>query len=314
MKILVLGGTYFIGKILTQKLLEAGNYEVTLLNRGTKEREIKSLPLNLIKADRTDAESMQNALKNKHFEVVFDISGYNEKDVSLAVSILNGRVSQYIFCSSIAVCQQPPDFWPLTEDHPKCISIEDGKYGFNKWQAESFLWNKWERKELNVTVVRPVYVYGPHNYRQRETLIFERALQGLPFYVRGSGENIIQFGFVEDLAEAMLLMAGNKLAYGEAFNVSGYELVTVSTFIRLAAKAVGKSIEIIYGCEDAHNESDLFPKIYRFADISKAKDMLGIKPRISLSEGLKRAAEWFLKSIEKGEENEERKRSFISIS
>jgi len=300
MKTLVLGGTYFIGKVLTQKLLEVGNYEVTLLNRGTKEREIESLLLNLIKVDRTDAENMRKALSNRIFDIVFDISGYNERDVSLAASVLKGKVGQYIFCSSVAVYRQPPDFWPLTEDHPKCISVKDGEYGFNKWQAESFLWNKWQKGELNVTIVRPVYVYGPYNYRKRETLIFEKALKGLPLRICGNGENIVQFGFVQDLAEAMLFIAGNKLAYGEAFNISGYELVTVNTFIHLAANAVGRDIEIIHENENMPGESDLFPKIHRFADISKIKDILGVKPKIYLREGLKTTAEWFLKSLEKG--------------
>ena len=299
MKALVLGGTYFIGKVLTQKLIETGNYEITFLNRGTKERKIESLPLKLIKADRTDTEGMRKALNNKIFDVVFDISGYNERDIRLAVSALNKGVGQYIFCSSVAVCRQPPDFWPLTEDYPKCISVEDSEYGFNKWQAESFLWDKWRKRKLNVTVVRPVYVYGPYNYHKREALIFEKALEGLPFNVCGSGENIVQFGFVEDLAEAMLVMANNKLAYGEVFNVSGNELVTVDTFIHLAANAVGKSISIIHGSEDMPGESDLFPKIHRFADISKAKTILGIEPKVFLREGLKRTAEWFLKSTGK---------------
>lgn len=300
MKALVLGGTYFIGKVLTQKLLEARNYEVTLLNRGTKEREIESLPVSFIKVDRTDVEGMLRALNNKVFDVVFDISAYNEKDVKLAVSALSGRVAHYIFCSSVAIYKQPPEFWPLTEDHPKCFSVEDGEYGFNKWQAESFLWDKWQKRELNITVVRPVYVYGPYNYHRREALIFEKALKGLSFNVCGSGENIVQFGFVKDLADAMLFMASNKLAYGEAFNVSGYELVTVDAFIHLAANAVGKSIEITHGYEDASGKSNLFPKIHRFADISKVKDVLGIKPKTSLRDGLRRTSEWFLKSIEKG--------------
>ncbi len=299
MKILVLGGTYFIGKVLTQKLLETKEYEITLLNRGTKKQEIKSLPISLIKVDRTNAECMRKVLSNRVFDVVFDISGYNEKDVSLAVSALKGRVGQYIFCSSVAVYRQPPDFWPLTEDHPKCISVEDGEYSFNKWQAESFLWNEQQKEELNVTVVRPVYVYGPYNYRKREALIFEKALKGLPLHICGNGENIIQFGFVEDLVEAMLVIAGNKLAYGEAFNVSGYELITVNTFIHLVANVVGKDIEIIHRNKNIPGESDLFPKIHRFADISKIKDILGVKPKICLLEGLKRTAEWFLKSPKK---------------
>jgi len=299
MKALVLGGTYFIGKVLTQKLIETGNYEITLLNRGTKEQEIESLPVSLIKTDRTNAEGMRKALNNEYFDVVFDISGYNERDVSLAVLALKRRVGQYIFCSSVAVCRQPPDFWPLTENHPKCISIKDGEYGFNKWRAESFLWNEWQRGELTVTVARPVYVYGPYNYRKRETLIFEKALEGLPLHICGNGENIVQFGFVEDLVEAMMSMVGNKLAYGEAFNVSGYELVTVDTFIHLAANAVGKDIEIVYGDENMSGESDPFPKIHRFADISKMKTILGIKPKVSLRDGLRRTAEWYLEKLQK---------------
>jgi len=300
MRTLVLGGTYFIGKVLTQKLLKAGNYEVTLLNRGTKEQEIESLPINLIKVDRTDAEGMRKALSNRIFDIVFDLSGYNERDVNLAVSVLKGQVGQYIFCSSVAVCRQPPDFWPFTEDHPKCISVEDGEYGFDKWQAESFLWNEHQKGELNVTVVRPVYVYGPGDYKRRVNYIFEKIESHSPVIIRGNGDNIIQFGYVDDLAEAMITCINNEKAYGEVFNISGKELVTVRQFIENIARSINKKVEII--CLDkttgVEKEISSLPEVHRFANISKIKEILGIVPRFSLEEGIRKITQCWTRKEE----------------
>lgn len=299
MKVLVLGGTWFIGNALVRKLIETGKYEISILNRGTREKEVDN-SIELIKANRLNREMVGRVLEKREFDIVFDISGYNSKDVETVILALSGRINHYIFCSSVAVCKQPPDYWPLTEDHPKCSSVKDNEYGFKKWQAETLLWKKWQSRELNVTVVRPVYVYGPYNYRRQEKLIFKKAFSKEPIFILGNGENIIQFGYVDDLAEAMILMASNSLTYGQAFNVSGYELVTVNRFINLAAKAIAKEIEIRY--VDQHfKEEELaqFPDIHRFASISKVKNVLGIEPKTSLFTGLKKTAQWWFKEKRK---------------
>lgn len=278
-------------------MLDNGRYDVTVLNRGTRGQEINS-SIDFIKADRKDPLEMEKALKGRYFDVVFDFSGYDAEDIRIALNALRRNVDHYIFCSSVAVCKQPPlQHWPLTEKHIKCSSLADDAYGFNKWQAENILWQEQTENQLNVTTVRPTYLYGPYNYHKRELLIFERALSGLPIAISGDGENLIQFGYVSDLAEAMLVMANNEKAFGEAFNVSGKELLTVNDFIYLAAKAVEKDIVIIH-TDYSNYKIDVegfarLPDVHRFADISKAKDLLGIEPRTNISEGIRKTASWW---------------------
>lgn len=297
MRVLVLGGTYFVGKALIKKLLENGNYNITVLNRGTREHEVNS-SISFIKADRKNSAEMKSVLRGKVFDAVFDISGYDAEDIEIAVNTLKNNVNHYIFCSSVAVYKQPPQYWPLTEEHMKCLSLADDRYGFNKQQAENILCRKQAKEQMNITIIRPTYIYGPYDYYKRELLIFERALAGLPVMVSGDGENIVQLGYVYDLADAMIKIANNEKAYGEAFNVCGKEFLTVNNFIRLAAEAVGKNIDIIYKDANSSDEKiDGFarlPSVHRFADISKVEKMLGIIPRTTLEDGLKITAKWWL--------------------
>lgn len=295
MKILVIGGTKFIGRVLAEQLLKLKEYRVTILNRGISKRE--GFPfVEFLKADRTNSAMMKNALRDRFFDVVFDISGYTAKDVQIVLDAISNGIGHYVFCSSVAVCRQPPNYWPLTENHQKCSSIDDGKYGFDKWQAEKILWQRWKEGQLKVTIVRPVYVYGPYDYQKREIFVFEKTVLDLPITISGNGENIVQFGYVYDLAEAMIVMIGNSESYGQSFNISGKELVTVNQFISLAARAVSKEAKVSYldGCStDGISDLARFPSVHRFADISKAEKILGIKPKTDLQNGLKETADWW---------------------
>lgn len=98
MKILVLGGTYFIGKHLVEKLIRQDVYP-TLLNRGTK----NPFPeLETIKADRHEKDKMKEVLKNKTFDIIIDICGYVLKDIKITLDSLDCKIKQYIFLSSAA--------------------------------------------------------------------------------------------------------------------------------------------------------------------------------------------------------------------
>lgn len=293
MNILILGGTLFIGRALVEKLIKSGFYNITLLNRGTRSQKF-DFPINIIKADRSDVDQMKEVLNGKNYNVVFDISGYTEEDIGTAVSAMQGgsEIGHYVFCSSIAVCRQSPSHWPITEVHEKCSSPDDDRYGFDKWQAEEYLWQMSRDKFMNVTIVRPTYVYGPYNYYRRETFVFDQISQGLPIYISGNGDNIVQFGYVYDLADAMIEMAGNQLAHGHAFNVSGNELVTVNQFISLIAEIMKKDTEIIRNSSNRERTAK-FPAVHRFADISKIRDVLGIKPTTDIQEGLIRTFRWW---------------------
>lgn len=288
MNILVLGGTYFIGKVLVELLV--GKHTVSILNRGTR-RPHKNA--SLIVADRRNHSEVKDGLRGRNFDVVIDLSGYSEDDVASVLDSLDGRFGQYIFCSSIAVCSQPPAYWPITEDHLKCSSAIESEYGYNKWLAEQCLSRYSQKNNLPISVVRPVYVYGPYDKSGRMDYFFERISERRPIIMSSTGENVVQFGYVYDLCKAVVTMIGNEAAYGQAFNISGRELVTINQFINLVSSAIAMEADVRF---NANNQKEAFALTnnHRFADIGKAEKVLGIIPEISLSDGIKKTYEWWL--------------------
>lgn len=288
MNILVLGGTYFIGKVLVELLV--GKHTVSTLNRGTRK---PCENVSLIIADRRNHSEVKDGLRGRNFDVVIDLSGYSEDDVAVVLDSLDGKFGQYIFCSSIAVCSQPPVYWPITEEHPKCSSAVENEYGYNKWLTEQCLSLYSQKNNLPISVVRPVYVYGPYDQSGRMDYFFERILEGRPIIMFGTGENIVQFGYVYDLCKAIIAMIGNEAAYGQAFNISGRELVTISQFINLVSSAIAMEADVRFNANNQEEASALTNK-HRFADIGKAERTLGIIPEVSLFDGIKITYQWWL--------------------
>ena len=290
MNILVLGGTYFIGKVLVELLLFE-KHTVSTLNRCTRKPAHDNV--RLIVADRHNYLETKNGLQGKNYDVVIDLSGYGRKDVSIVLDSLGKKCGQYIFCSSIAVCSQPPVSWPIIENHKKCSSVAEGEYGHNKWLAEKRLFQYSQKNNQPISIVRPVYVYGPHDYSGRLDYIFARILEGQPIIMSGNGENIVQFGYVYDLCKAIIVLIGNEKSYGQAFNISGRELVTISQFIGLISSVLGRVADVRFDVSDLEETSTLTSK-HRFADVSKAERVLGITPSTSLSAGIQATHQWWL--------------------
>src|ERR1039458_6996937 len=104
MKVLVIGGTLFIGRSLVEELVKAG-HDVAVLHRKPKHdfgRRVENMV-----ADRNDAESVREALSGRRFEVVFDNvydweRGTTAAQVEATVQACGGRLSRYIFMSSVA--------------------------------------------------------------------------------------------------------------------------------------------------------------------------------------------------------------------
>jgi nucleoside-diphosphate-sugar epimerase len=295
MNILVLGGTYFIGRRLVEKLIQ-DDYNFTMLNIDTK----NVFPeISTIRADRRDRNAMRKALENRSFDIIIDISGYTRNDVETVLNCVDSnKIKQYIFCSSAAVYSRPPQYWPMTEEHPKCFSKENGEYGYNKLMAEQLLFRKWKEENLNISIVRPTYVYGPYDYSRRISYIFEKIKGGKPVLIPGNGENIIQLGYVDDLADAIISILGNAKAYGEAFNISGAELVTIQQLVKIAADALKMKVDIRCLNDESNidKESCSLPDFHYLVDIRKAKEILDISPKTNLVEGMRRTALWWLEN------------------
>ena len=140
MKILVLGGTYFLGIHLVNRLIER-KHDITLFNRGSRVNVFPNLKL--IKGDRNSDDI--NQLRNKNFDCVIDISGYTIHHVLNMIDIVENTIPYYIFISSTATF------------------LDNDQYSKDKIACEDEI----KRRYKNYLILRPHYICGKYDYFER---------------------------------------------------------------------------------------------------------------------------------------------------
>ncbi|KAL7082178.1 hypothetical protein ACP275_14G083300 [Erythranthe tilingii] len=291
-KILIMGGTRFIGLFLSRLLVKEG-HKVTLFTRGkapiaqqlpgesdTEFSDYASKILHL-KGDRKDFEFVKSSLSAEGFDVVYDINGREADEVEPILDALP-NLEQYIYCSSAGVYLKtdcPP--------HYEVDAVDPKSRHKGKLETESLL----QSRDVNWTSIRPVYIYGPLNYNPVEEWFFHRLKAGRPIPIPNSGIQITQLGHVKDLATAFIKVLGNEKASKEIFNISGEKYVTFDGLAKACAKAGGfPEPEIIHYNPKEFDFGKKKPFPFRdqhfFASVDKAKSVLGLKPEFDLVEGL----------------------------
>lgn len=286
MRILIMGGTRFIGVYLTKILVEAG-HEVVLFNRGNKPVPVSGVKQ--IKGDRQQPESLKAQLASESFDAIFDNNGRELSDTKPLVELFKGKIQHFVYVSSAGV-YLPTHQLPHREGDP----VDPKSRHRGKYETEAYL----AEMGLPWTSIRPTYIYGPQNYNDLEAWFFDRILRDRPLPIPGNGLHLTQFGHVADLAAAMAAVLGNQEAIGQIYNVSGDRYVTFDGLAYACAEAVGKSADSIslvhYNPKDFDfGKSKPFPlRMQHFcADIHKAMTELNWRPQFDLVSGLKNSFE-----------------------
>ncbi len=279
MRILMMGGTRFIGVYLTKVLVEQG-HEVVLFNRGNHPAPEKATQ---IPGDRQDAAQLKK-LSGESFDAIFDNNGRELSDTQPLVEIFNGKVKHFVYVSSAGVYAKSSQMPHVEGDEVDPNSRHKGKHHTEAYLAESGI--PW-------TSIRPVYIYGPQNYNDLEAWFFDRIVRDRPIPIPGNGMFITQFGHVQDLALAMAGVLGNETAINKIYNISGDRYVTFNGLAYACAEAAGKSPEDIKLVHYDPSKFDFgkrkaFPmrQQHFFADIDRAKTDLDWQPKYDLVSGL----------------------------
>lgn len=282
MRILIMGGTRFIGVYLTKVLVERG-HKVVLFNRGNKPAPIEGVQQ--IHGDRKDANQLKEKLAGESFDAVFDNNGRELSDTQPLVEIFKARIKHFIYVSSAGVYLKS-DQMPHREGDP----VDPNSRHKGKHQTEAYL----AESGIPWTSIRPTYIYGPQNYNNLEAWFFDRIVRDRPILIPGNGLHITQFGHVQDLAQAMAAVLGNEKAIGQIYNISGDRYVTFDGLARACAVAAGKSSEEIKLIHYEPKQFDFgkrkaFPIRVQhfFADVYKARNDLDWQPEFDLISGLK---------------------------
>ncbi len=286
MRVLIMGGTRFIGVYLTKTLVEQG-HEVVLFNRGKKPSPIEGIQQ--IHGDRQDVALLREKLEKEEFDAVYDNNGRELSDTQPLVEIFKDRVQHFIYVSSAGVYLKSDQMPHIEGDSVDPKSRHKGKFETEAYLAESGI--PW-------TSIRPVYIYGPQNYNDLEAWFFDRIVRDRPIPIPGNGMHFTQFGHVQDLASAMTAVLGNAQAVGQIYNISGDRYVTFDGLAKAAAIAAGKSPDdlklVHYNPKDFDfGKKKAFPLRVQhfFADIHKAKTELNWQPEYDLISGLKDSLE-----------------------
>lgn len=284
-KILIMGGNQFVGKEIVKNFLEK-DYIVYVLNRGTR-KNIEGVFF--LKADRNNYIETENILKNIEVDIIVDVSAYTEEQVDILQKVMKDKFKQYILISSASVYNSIESA-PVNEESETGENLIWGDYAKNKYLAEQKTIENSNLYNFKYTIYRPFYIYGIGNNLDRENYFFSRIKYDLPIYIP-SKNNIIQFGYVEDLALAIESSINNSDFYNQIFNISGDEYITMSEFIEICAKVINKKTTIKYVDTEKSQIKvrDWFPfrEVNLFGDISKLENT-GFRNTFSLVQGLEK--------------------------
>ena len=287
MRVLVVGGTEFISLHLVRALLRE-RHDVVVLNRGRQPGRVPA-GVKTIVADRKDHAALGRALAGERFDGLVDITyaPTTGDDVRALLVALDGRAGHAIFVSTGRVHDHALPI-PYHEDTPRGLFW--GEYAKNKIEGE----DAYLSSGLPASVVRPTHVFGPLNTRNNETFFFDRLVRGRPVLVPGAGGWLRQFGHVEDLADAMAAMLGDRRAFGRAYNVTGEESITQVGFVELIAEVVKRPVSFVH-VPKAPFGQNLVYDCHAVYTTTRIRHELGIRPRYTLASGLAQTFEWYLR-------------------
>lgn len=216
MRVLVIGGTQFVGRAVVEAFVARGD-DVTLFHRGRTNPDLFADATHII-GDRDHDADLERITGN--FDVTFDSSAYIPRHVRSLAGALAGRAGHYIHVSSISV-YAPRTSTLDTEDAP-VVSLDDpftevvspSTYGGLKFLCEVATHAGFGRggvawSGVEPTIIRPSYVAGPYDHTYRFTWWVERVSRGGDVLAPGPATNPFQVIDVRDLADFVVARSGH---------------------------------------------------------------------------------------------------------
>ena len=302
-RVLVIGGTLFIGRALVERLLERGD-DVVIMHRG------RGTPFGArveeIRCDRTDIAAVQRALGGARFDVVYDNvfdwqRGTTGDQVAAAAMATAEGLRRYVFTSSVAVYhpggEHDEDAELVPPDYPNA-------YGAQKADSERALFALGRERGIPVTTLRPAFIYGEFNPFEREAFFWDRLLAGRPIIIPGDGRSTMQWVHSRDVVRAAILAAESDVATGRAYNLANSPPVTQVEFVRLLARIADTDARLVHVPRERIQQlggSILAPPYYfgAYLDIppitvraDRVREELGLE-LTPLEDGLRQTYRWY---------------------
>lgn len=321
MKVLVTGGTGFIGSYLVKKLISDGHYVFCLVRDLKKGEMLRIGGAVLINGDIRDSSFIEKIPEG--IDLVYHLAGVLRKwDIpaqvyydthvrgtgNLLQACVNKRIKRFIHCSSVTVLGTSGE--ALFDEKSPYQST--GIYENTKAEAEKLVLTYVNNGEIEATIIRPTIVYGPADLH---VLRLFKAIKNGRFPLIDSGKALLQPTYIEDVISGFELCLNNK-GVNQIYILAGERPITVREFVNIIAKIMGVMPPKINIPRHIANfialTFEVAGKVFKFTPpftranikfftenkackINKAIKELGYKP-INLEEGLRKTIEWYKKN------------------
>ena len=309
-KYFVTGAAGFIASRVTEFLIKDGHTVVGVDNMNDaydvrmKEYRLRNLQdlsgFTFHRLDISD-KSILDKFKTDKFDAVINLAAragvrssvenpwvYLESNVTGTLNMLElCRVTdtpKFLLASTSSIYGADPPY-PTPETASSDRPLQP--YSASKKGAEALAHAYHYLHDIDISVVRYFTVYGPAGRPDLALFRFTQWIsEGRPVQVYGDGEQSRGFTYLDDIARGTI-QALKPLGY-EIINLGGHEVITINDLIVLVEEVVGKKAVVEYGpAVQADMRSN-------WADVSKAGEMLGWKPKVGLREGVERLYEWYV--------------------
>ncbi|HOF61602.1 MAG TPA: NAD-dependent epimerase/dehydratase family protein [Candidatus Latescibacteria bacterium] len=303
MKVLLIGGTRFLGLAIANALHRHG-HKAVVAHRGHTKAALPETARE-IHVDVADQKSLENCLLAEQYDAVVDTI-LGAKTLEWMVTTLNGRIRQFVHCGSTGV-YAPMKRIPATEEDPCEALPQYGGFGA-KLEQDEVLMRAHRQTGFPATVLRPTNIYGAGDipldiWGARNPAFFRRLTRNQPVTLPNDGRALLQPGHVSELGEAFALALESPHSIGRIYNISSARAVELRVYLDILKGILKSSSPVDFASaelllerylpENKINEGGLrFVVEHMCVDISRARAELGFDPQISLEEGLAENLQW----------------------
>ena len=316
MKILVTGGSGFIGSSVTDRLLKRGDEVVCLDNfdefynpkikRRNIEGALKSPKFKLVEGDIRDLELLKKLFAEEKFDMLFHPAAragvrpsikdpllYEAVNIHGTMNLLEmakeHKLKGFIFASSSSVYGKNEKV-PFSEDDN--VDFPISPYAATKKACELICYTYHALFNMNITCLRFFTVYGPRQRPEMAIHMFTRHIdQGRPVPMFGDGTSRRDYTYIDDIVDGVIKAFDHNAPYG-IFNLGESQTTELRELIGLIGKYLGKEPVI----EQHPDQPGDVPITY--ADITRAKTVLGYAPQTKAVEGVRKFVEWYKENRE----------------
>jgi 2'-hydroxyisoflavone reductase len=239
MKLLVLGGTKFVGRHLVQAALDAG-HDVSIFNRGITNPGLFPQVRHFV-GDREDGRF--DALKGHEWDGVIDTCGYLPRIVKQSAQVFSGSAALYVFISTISVYSPPKGTSLIDVRTPVyATATSESEYGPMKAMSEVEVRDVFPTRAL---IIRPGIIVGPHDPTDRFTYWVYKSGKEKRFIAPGNGTQPVQIIDARDLAHWIVKLV-EKQATGFYNAVGPAVPVTMRRLLEACLDGTASSAEIVW--------------------------------------------------------------------